>query len=309
VSVSTSRRDAILQHELVGAGHAPVTLVLGGISATRHIVSGPHDAAPGWWEGVGGTGRALDPATRRVLGVEFLDGGEAHDGRPARLVTTHDQAAAIIVLLDELGIDQLDATVGASYGGMVALALAERWPRRVRRLVVISAAHEAHPMATALRTVQRSIVELGLRNGEAHEGMIVARALAMTTYRSARELAERFPPGPSVRIDASGEVALDVERYLRHSGERFAERMRPSRFLALSLSADLHRVVPSQVRVPTTVVAAQGDTLVPASQMRALAHGLPSLSGYHTLRSRRGHDAFLTETGRVSRLLTSILDD
>jgi homoserine O-acetyltransferase len=308
VSVSAAHRDAVLPYELVGAVDAPVTLVLGGISASRHVVSGPHDGSPGWWEGVGGAGRVLDLATRRVLGVEFLDGGETKDGRPARLVTTHDQAAAIVALLDRLAIDKLDAAIGSSYGGMVALALGERWPERVRRLVVISAAHEPHPMATALRTVQRSIVELGLRNGKPREGMIVARALAMTTYRSARELAERFPPEASIRIDARGDVALDVERYLRHAGERFAERMRPSRFLALSLSADLHRVTPEAVHVSSTVVAAQGDTLVPGSQTRALARELPLLSGYHTLRSRRGHDAFLTETGRVSRLLTSILD-
>lgn len=309
MSVTAARRDAVLPYELVGPVSAPVTLVLGGISAGRHVVSGAHDHSPGWWEGVGGPGRALDLAKRRVLGVEFLDGGASSDGRPRRLVTTHDQAAAIVTLLDELGIEKLDAGIGSSYGGMVALALAERWPARIRRLVVISAAHEPHPMATALRSVQRSIVELGLRTGEPTEGMIAARALAMTTYRSARELAERFPPEASVRIDATGNVALEVERYLRHSGERFAERMRPSRFLALSLSADLHRVAPADIRVPTTVVAAQGDTLVPGSQVRALARGLPMLSGYHTLRSRRGHDAFLTETGRLSRLLTTILDD
>ena len=43
--------------------------------------------------------------------------------------------------------------------------------------------------------------------------------------------------------------------------------------------------------------------------MRELAHRLPHLLAFHTLRSRRGHDAFLTETGRLSRLLTTILDD
>jgi homoserine O-acetyltransferase len=100
-----------------------------------------------------------------------------------------------------------------------------------------------------------------------------------------------------------------VERYLRHAGERFAERMPPARFLALSLSADLHRVLPERVLVPTTIIAAQGDTLVPSSQTRALAARLPNLRGFHTLRSRRGHDAFLTETGRLSRLLITILDD
>jgi homoserine O-acetyltransferase len=152
-------------------------------------------------------------------------------------------------------------------------------------------------------------VELGLRTGEATEAMIIARGLAMTTYRSTREFAERFPPTACPVDGAVAGGRFDVERYLRHSGERFAERVSPARFLALSLSGDLHRVAPEQVRVPTTLIAAQGDTLVPPAQMRELAGRLPRLVAFHTLRSRRGHDAFLTETGRLNRLLTTILDD
>lgn len=300
----------VMAYELSGATGAPVVLALGGISATRHVLGNADDPSPGWWEGIGGPGRALDTRARRVLGVEFLDGGCSALGGPERVVTTHDQSAAVIDLLDALGVEQLDAAIGASYGGMVALALAERWPERVRRVVVISAAHEPHPMSTALRSLQRAAVELGLRTGETTEAMIIARGLAMTTYRSAREFAERFPAGTLSSQSGlpSAQAEFDVERYLRHAGKRFADRMSPARFLALSLSADLHRVEPERVTVPTTLIAAQGDTLVPPGQMRELAARLPKLLAFHTLRSRRGHDAFLTETGRLSRLLTSILD-
>lgn len=307
-TLAPARVDSRMEYELTGAPGAPVILALGGISASRHVLSGPHDASPGWWDGIGGAGRVLDRTQRRVLGVDFLDGGEDASGLPASVVTTHEQAAAIVSLLDAIGVDQLDAVIGASYGGMVALALAERWPERLRHLVVISAAHEPHPMATALRSIQRATVTLGLRSGSPTEGMVIARSLAMTTYRSARELAERFPPSSSPLVDACSTSGFEVERYLRHAGEKFAARMSPARFLALSLSADLHRVVPQRICVPTTLIAAQGDTLVPGSQMRALARRLPHLTGYHTLRSRRGHDAFLTETGQLSRLLTTILD-
>lgn len=309
MSTRAEAARAPLAWELSGASEAPVVLALGGISATRHVLSTAEDPSPGWWEGIGGAGRALDPATRRVLGVEFLDGDCDAQGAPARVVTTHEQAAAIVELLDSIGIERLDAVIGASYGGMVALALAERWPARVRRIVVIGAAHEAHPMSTALRSLQRETVWLGLRTGQPIQGMRIARGVAMTTYRSAREFAERFPPREVAATGASASPEFDVERYLRHAGERFAERMSPARFLALSLSADLHRVTPESVSVPTTLIAAQSDTLVPPSQMRVLGSRLPNLLGFHTLRSRRGHDAFLTETGRLSRLLITILDD
>jgi homoserine O-acetyltransferase len=303
VSGRTARAPAF---ELVGAEDGAVTLALGGISATKHVVSQAHDDAPGWWEQIAGPGRPLDTRSRRILGVEFLDGGRAPNGRPAAIVTTHDQAASIVTLLDDLGIDRLDTVIGASYGGMVALALAERWPERVGRLVTISAAHEPHAMSTALRAAQRQIVELGLETRRAADAMAIARGIAMTTYRTAGEFAERFSTQPIRSGDA---IEFDVERYLRRAGEKFAERMAPERFLALSLSADLHRVVPEHVTVPTTVIAAQGDTLVPPSHLRALANRLPRLRGYHVLRTRFGHDAFLTEPARLGRLLTSALAD
>jgi homoserine O-acetyltransferase len=293
-------------YELVGAEGAGITLALGGISATRHVTSHAGNATPGWWEQIAGTGRPLDTCTRRILGVEFLHGGRAPDGRPASIVTTHDQAAGIVTLLDDLGIDRLDAVIGASYGGMVALALAERWPERVGRVVIISAAHEPHAMSTALRAAQRQIVELGLETGRAAEAMAIARGIAMTTYRTAGEFAERFS---TEAICTGSDVEFDVERYLRRAGEKFAQRMSPERFLALSLSADLHRVVPEHVTVPATVIAAQGDTLVPPSHLRVLANRLPRLRGYHVIRTRFGHDAFLTEPARLGRLLTSALAD
>ncbi len=290
--------------EIVGADGAPVVLVLGGISADRHVVRSADDRRPGWWEGIVGAGRAVDTNCRRVLGVDFADGGRARDGRPASLVTTHDQAARIIDVLDAHGIDRLDAAIGASYGGMVALALAERWPERVGQLVVISAAHEPHPMSVGLRAIQRRIVELGLETGRSDDAMALGRAVAMTTYRTAREFAERFDVVPTCTERAA---EFDVERYLVSAGDRFAARMAPERFLALSLSADLHCVTPESIDVTTTVIAAQGDTLVPPAQMRAMARRLPRVAATHTLRTRFGHDAFLTEQPRLGALLSTIL--
>jgi homoserine O-acetyltransferase len=305
VSATLTRASATaLTFELAGAAAAPVVLALGGISSHRHVVSHDGDRTPGWWEGLSGEGRPLDQSARRILGVDFLDGGCGDDGRPHAVVTTHAQAAHVVALLDSLGIERLDTVIGASYGGMVALALAEQWPERVKRLVVISAAHETTAMATALRVAQRRVVEVGLATGRAAHCMAIARGIAMTTYRTAREFDERFGPVP---VHGADGVEFEVERYLRHAGGRFAERMTPARFLALSLSADLHRVTPERIAVPTTVIAAQGDTLVPPAQLRAMARRLPQLEQCVTLRTRFGHDAFLTEPARLGRILTPVL--
>ena len=294
----------LLEHEIVGPAGAPVLLALGGISATRHVVRSADDPSPGWWEGVAGPERALNTTSHRLLSVDFTDGGRRADGRPARIVTTHDQAAHIIDLLDELGIAQLTAVIGASYGGMVALALGERWPERVAQLVVIGAAHEPHPMAVGLRALQRRIVELGLDTGRIADGMTLGRALAMTTYRTAAEFADRFDVAPTW---VDGRAEFDVEKYLVSAGEKFAARVSPERYLALSLSADLHRVSPEAITVATTLIPAQGDTLVPPAQMRAMGKRLPNLRGIHLLRSRVGHDSFLTEPRRLGAILSATL--
>jgi homoserine O-acetyltransferase len=128
----------------------------------------------------------------------------------------------------------------------------------------------------------------------------------MTTYRTAREFSERFDVAP---VCSERSAEFDIERYLVGAGDKFAARMRPERFLALSLSVDLHRVSPEAINVRTTVIAAQGDTLVPPAQLRAMAKRLPNLDAVHTLKSRFGHDAFLTEQRRLGALLSATLAD
>src|SRR5213082_3818881 len=94
---------------------------------------------------------------------------------------------------------------------MVGLAFAERYPERVARLIVIGAPDRSHPLATAWRSVQRRIVSLAAACGQAQEGLKIARALAMTTYRSAAELAARF--GGTASRDGQRFV-FPVEEYL-----------------------------------------------------------------------------------------------
>ena len=291
--------------EIVGPADAPVVVALGGISATRHVTSHPQEPAPGWWESVVGERRGIDTCRFRVLSFDYLDGGRGPDGRPARLITTHAQADALAGILDVLRVPKVHAIAGASYGGMVALAFAERYPNRVERLVVISAPHEPHPMSTALRVVQRRVVEMGLASGRAAEALALARALAVTTYRSAREFGERFDSRP---IQCGGHDArFPVEDYLRHQGERFVSRCSPERFLALSLSLDLHHVDPSRIHTPATLIAAEGDTIVPLAQMEQLAARISAPSQLTQIPTLFGHDAFLTEPDLLRPILHTAL--
>ena len=288
-------------YEFTGPPTAPVVVTLGGISAGRHVTSTVGELSAGWWQDIVGSGRAIDTTEYRVVSFDYVDGGSREDGQPATLVSTYDQADALARVLDTLGLDCVHGIVGASYGGMVALAFAERYPNRVERLVVISAPHETHPMSTALRAVQRRIVVLGLETDRAHDALALARALAMTTYRSASEFAQRFASQPDVTTEAS--ASFPVENYLLHNGEKFARRWSPSRFLALSLSADLHRVDPERIHTPTVLVSIDGDTIVPSEQMSQLAARLAGPNRLVRLQAATGHDAFLAEPDLIGPIL------
>lgn len=289
---------------LAGKAAGPVVLVLGGISASR-LVFTPGGGREGWWNEVVGPGRALDSERYAILGLDYLGGsgdssGPTTDSYPP--LSSFDQARAIRLLLEHLGIDRLRAIVGASYGAMVGLAFGQLYPDQMERLIAISGADVAHPMATAWRSVQRSIVRLSLRVGAPAEGMELARGLAMSTYRSPEEFAARFRAAP--RFEGTRAV-FPVEDYLFARGREYAARYRPESFICLSESIDLHAVDATRIVVPTEVVAVKEDQLVPIADMRALAARLPD-ARFHALSSLHGHDAFLKEAEQLRPILATI---
>lgn len=280
-------------YRLHGGYGRPVVLVLGGVSGSRHVASCADDPAPGWWQQAVGSGRALDPEQFRILSVDFLGGPHetyVRGGEALRSVHTRDQARMITLLMDELGIERLHRVVGASYGGMVGLALAERFHARIDGAVVVGAAHESHPMATALRSIQRELVRLGVRAGLEVETVRLARALAITTYRTAAEFAERFACEP---LADSEPVRFPVQDYLDHQGRKYARTYAAQEFLLLSESCDLHLLAPEDILAPVTLIGADSDSLVPPWQLEQLASRLPRCEGLHMVSSIYGHDSFL----------------
>jgi len=293
-----------LAWRLAGTG-GPVVAALGGISAGRYVATGtPH----GWWSDIVGPGLALDTRRCRILGIDFLGGSgrttgpvSGQTGFPS--ISAYDQAQLLHQLARHLGLSPLEAIVGASYGGMVALAFAERWPDAVRNLVVIGAADHAHPMSTAWRSVQRAIVRYALERQDGPGGLKLARALAMTTYRSAREFAERFSGEPQA---IGGHFRFPVEDYLYARGDAYAASYLPEAFVCLSESIDLHRVDATRIRVPTTLVAIIEDQVVPLSDMRALRDRLAGPTRLVEISSLYGHDAFLKEGAALRRVFAEL---
>jgi len=271
---------------LVGPDDGPATIVLGGISADRRLVD--DETGPGWWPGVAAPGGALDPRYRRLLSMDFLD--DAAEPFP----TVEDQAAAVLMLADSAGLDQF-ALVGASYGGTVALTVAADAPERVSRVDLLCASAGVHPMAQAWRSIQRDILEMALDAGLGARGVDIARRLAMTTYRTPEEFAQRFGPGG----EAGG-----VEAYLAARGARYAQDVPPERYLSRLASMDAASPDLSRVKAPVRLLAYRSDRLVPLQEVQATQAGLAHVNCQLEVHdSLYGHDAFLKDPVVINAFL------
>jgi len=290
VEFAPGRRCTVpVRYSLWGRPGAPVRIALGGISAGRRIDD--------WWSSQFGERRPFDPTRHRIVGIDWLE-------RPwpdGSAVSTQQQAAALVAVLDHLGLDCVDRLVGASYGAMTALAFAAGFPDRLSHLVAISGADRAHPAATARRLIQRRIIRLGLAAGDPDTGLALARSLALTAYRPDELLADRFD-------DDDPQAVLDgLSGYFDHQGLRCRRDFDCDKYLCLSESLDRHRVEAGRIRRPVDLVAVDSDTLVPVRQIEALADRLGRRACLHRVRSSFGHDAFLKETGRFRALLGELL--
>eukprot|EP00037_Helgoeca_nana_P026026 m.289874 g.289874 ORF g.289874 m.289874 type:complete len:471 (+) comp27115_c0_seq3:331-1743(+) len=318
-----------------------------GLSASSHARSNDRDPTPGWWESFIGPGLALDTNKYFVVCANVLGGcygstgpGSVVPGEEAAgtryalsfpLVTIADIVRTQFMLLDSLGIQQLHAAVGASMGGMQSLAAAAMYPDRVKRVVSISGALQAHPTAIALRYMQRRVLMSDplWNDGNYYDGPLPAvglkhaRQIATISYRSGPEWEERF--GRKKNTSELGEPSSFkpeylIENYIDYQGSKWVGQYDPNSLLYISKAMDMfdmsdghlsltHGV--AQIRCPALIVGATSDILFPITQQRQLVDLLkntnnPSVS-YYELNSIYGHDTFLIDVAGVSTALRGFL--
>lgn len=282
--------------EITGADDGPLLVVMGGISASRHVCANGVDATEGWWRKIVGPGLAIDPGHWRILGIDFLgapgtiEAGDEDAARKRFHITPGDQADAVAAVLDHLGEEAVHRAVGASYGGSAALALGIRHPQRTGGIVLVAAAHRPHPHATGVRTVQRAIVEFGRDHGREADGVALARALAFTTYKTAAGMDARFPFPADL---STGNPIHAVDGYLWKRGREFARRFDARTYLTLSASIDLCDLRPEELTVPCWSIAWREDGLVPPWLVDEMHCRIRARAHLRILRSDAGHDAFL----------------
>lgn len=310
-------------------------LIFTGLSPSAHAASSPQDPSTGWWEDMLGPDKPIDTNRYYVVCVNSLGSCFGSTGpssinpqtdTPYRLsfpmLSVEDIANAAALLLDHLGIDRLHSVVGASMGGMSALAFAMLHSERADGFISISSAARSMPFSIALRSLQRELVrsDTTWQNGQYDPatppdgGMRLARKLGMITYRSSAEWSERFGRERATsEIDPGHPFGIDfeVESYLDAQAMKFTGAFDANCYLYLSRAMDLFDAADhggsvskglSMVKARRAlVIGVVSDFLFPVCQQQELAEGLKEHNidvTYAELDSIQGHDSFLVDMDR-----------
>ena len=312
-------------------------LIFTGLSPSAHACSSKKDPTAGWWEYMIGPGKPIDTNRFFVICVNSLGGCfgstgpssiNPDTGQPYGLdfpeLTIEDIAKAGHHALHELGIDHLHAVVGASMGGMTALAYALQYPDELDYLVSISAAARALPFTIAIRSLQREIVRNDpdwqgghyQQDAEPVHGMLTARKLGLLSYRASEEWLQRFNRArvpPERKQEGIFGIEFEIESYLDYNARKFAEVFDANSYLYLSRAMDLFEVAEhggtinaglSKIHAKESlIVGVETDILFPIGQQIEIAEGLKKAGrevSFHQLDSINGHDSFLIDKQHFS---------
>lgn len=144
-----------------------------------------------------GNGRAFDPANVTVIVADALGNGLSSSpsnsatqrGTNFPRFTIRDMVNSQKALLDHLGVDALDAVVGASMGGMQALQWGVSYPRAMKKLVALVPMAKTTPWSQAVNHAGRRALEAS--NGDWSAWLAVLHVLAMRTpERFAQDVAQ-----------------------------------------------------------------------------------------------------------------------
>jgi homoserine O-acetyltransferase len=222
--------------------------------------------------------------------------------------------------------------MGGSLGAMQAMQWAISQPSRVAHSVVIAAAPKLSAQNIAFNEVARQAIttDPDFHGGNYYShgvvpkrGLRIARMIGHITYLSDDAMAEKF--GRERRggeLKFNFDVEFQIESYLRHQADKFAEHFDANTYLRITKALDYFD--PAAARngnLSAALAVAKAKFLVvsftsdwrfaPARSreiVRALLDNRLSVS-YAEIDAPHGHDAFLMDDYRYHNLIRAYFDN
>jgi homoserine O-acetyltransferase len=348
---SGARLDAYdLAYETYGTlntARSNAVLVCHALNASHHVagVYADDPANVGWWDNLIGPGKPVDTNRFFVVGVNNIGGCHGSTG-PASInpstgrpwgadfpvVTVEDWVEAQSRLATRLGIDRFAAIMGGSLGAMQAMQWAISQPHRVAHSIVIAAAPKLSAQNIAFNEVARQAIttDPDFHGGNYYSqgvvpkrGLRIARMIGHITYLSDDALAEKF--GRERReggFKFNFDVEFQIESYLRHQADKFAERFDANTYLRITKALDYFDPAAtrggdlSAALEPATasflVVSFTSDWRFSPARSREIVKALLDNRlhvSYAEIDAPHGHDAFLMDDLRYHNLIRACFDN
>jgi homoserine O-acetyltransferase len=352
-TLNVDKSNAVLVCHALNASHH-VAGVYANADATIQAKSA------GWWDNMIGPGKSVDTNHFFVIGVNDLGScfgstGPMHVnpdsqqvyGADFPVVTVEDWVNAQALLLDRLGISTLAAVMGGSLGGMQALSWTLQYPDRLRHAVVVASAPNLTAENIAFNEVARRAIVTDPDFHEGHfykhgvvpkRGLRIARMIGHITYLSDDVMNAKFgrqlkqslglDGGKSaVHANASAysyttqEVEFQIESYLRHQGDKFAEYFDANTYLLITRALDyfdparqfngnLTKAL-ALAKAKFLLVSFTTDWRFSPIRSREIVKALLDNNcdvSYAEIDAPHGHDAFLLDDTRYTSLVRSYFD-
>ena len=318
-----------------------------------HALTGSHHAAgvyedetkAGWWDGLIGSGKAIDTdkyfvICSNVLGSCFGSTGPMSPQFPSQepyrykfpVITIKDMVKAQRILFDRLEIHSVHAIIGGSMGGMQALHFGIHYPNFSKKIIALATTYATQPWAIAFNKVAQEAIlkDPDFKQGyydpeviknQGLSGMAVGRMAGHISFLSHESMEKKFGREYK-RTDGLYELfgKFQVESYLEYNGYNFTKWFDPLAYLYITKAINIYDIsrgfdsleeALAKIKADLHLISFSNDLLFKNFEMKHIADTLQTVGKenytYLDVASDYGHDAFLVELDKFENTIKELL--
>ncbi|MGZ3901156.1 MAG: homoserine O-acetyltransferase family protein [Bacteroidia bacterium] len=230
-------------------------------------------------------------------------------------VTIRDMVNAHELLREHLGIEKINVVIGGSQGAQQVLEWNILKPSLFENAVVIATNAKHSSWGIAFNESQRLAIKAdrtyysNTDNG-GEKGLAAARSIALLSYRNYHTYVETQKEKHDEKINDFNSAG-----YQRYQGEKLVKRFNAYSYVTLLNAMDSHNVgrakvsaekALSTITAKTLVIGISSDLLFPPTEQEFLSKHIKK-SKFKVIDSFYGHDGFLIETEKLTRIISDFL--
>lgn len=300
------------------------------------------DRKPGWWDTMIGPNKAFDTNKHFIVCSNVLGGcmgttgpssinpetGKPY-GHTFPVITVEDMVKVQKELIDYLGIKKM-TVVGGSMGGMQTIEWSITHPEYVDKVIIVATAARQSAQGIAFNAVGRNAIlfDPDFNGGDYYDkkhpeaGLAIARMIGHITYLSEEAMHNKF--GRDFKENKPNfdfGVDFQVESYLDYQGRIFVDRFDANSYLYVTKAVDYYDPIAkygslenafNKTNAKFLVMSFTTDWLYSTEQAKEIVNALIKKNkkvSFVELESPCGHDAFLIEWEKETRVIKSFLGE